>query len=208
MALCKPALNDYFVAIFQISRNRLKFGISTLCVLKNVPVVLFFKNAETSGRDCVKFNPPPPLSVSKQRRISIFEGQNNVHVSFTLLEGDWGGGGGGGGELSRMCLKPCFPACGKKTQGHCLTQKELTCQISADSEQLWKSLWNSHLGLACTKPFNCNTGLFKGLTPCAFERGALLACSEPFRSNQTSSSRGLSWLSLVLNLRLDEKALA
>ena len=39
-------------------------------------------------------------------------------MSFTLLQWDWGGGGGGGGELSRMCLKPCFPACGKKkTQG-------------------------------------------------------------------------------------------
>ena len=43
----------------------------------------------------VSNSPPPSLFVSKQRRISIFEGQNTVHVSFTLLEGDWGGGGGG-----------------------------------------------------------------------------------------------------------------
>ena len=66
---------------------------------------------------------PPSLSVSKQRRISVFEGQNTVRVSFTLLEGDWwlglgekgwgGGGGGGVCDLSRKCLKPCFPACGK-----------------------------------------------------------------------------------------------
>ena len=31
-----------------------------------------------------------------------------------------GGGGcekGGGGELSRMCLKPCLPTCGKKNTG-------------------------------------------------------------------------------------------
>ena len=39
--------------------------------------------------------PPPSLFVSTQRRISIFEGQNTVHASFTLLEGDWGGAGGG-----------------------------------------------------------------------------------------------------------------
>ena len=33
------------------------------------------------------------------------------------IEGGGGGRGGArraGGELSRMCLKPCFPACGKK----------------------------------------------------------------------------------------------
>ena len=65
MAPCKSAPNDYFVAIFQVSPNRLKFGMSTLCVLKNVPVGFYFKNAETSGQNCVKFNPPPlPLCPS------------------------------------------------------------------------------------------------------------------------------------------------
>ena len=93
VAPCKPAPNDYFIAIFQVASNQLKFGMSTLFVLKYVPVVFFFKNAETYGQNCVKFNPPPSLFVSKQRRISIFEGQNTVHVSFTLLEGDWGRGG-------------------------------------------------------------------------------------------------------------------
>ena len=108
----------------------------------------FFKNAETYGQNCVKFN--PPLFVSKQRRISIFEGENTVHVSFyaflweRLLSPFWGREIEAthyslficnvefrslraktlymcllrywrGGELSRMCLKPCFPACGKKT---------------------------------------------------------------------------------------------
>ena len=34
-------------------------------------------------------SPPLPLSVSKQCRISIFEGQNTLHVSFTQWEGDW-----------------------------------------------------------------------------------------------------------------------
>ena len=66
-----------------------------------------------------------------------------------------GGGGGGVCDLSRKCLKPCFPACGKKLQGHFFTEKEESaCQISADSEQLGKSLRNSHIGPACTEPFN------------------------------------------------------
>ena len=127
----------------------------------------FFKNAETYGQNRVKLNPPPPppsLFISKQRRISIFEGQNTVHVSFTLLEGDWGGrrwGGGGGGRVNfQECVwSLASPLVEKKTQGHFLTQKESTCQISADSEQLGKSLRNSHLGLACTEPFNCNSFL-------------------------------------------------
>ena len=94
VAPCKLAPNDYFVAIFRVAPNRLKFGMSTLFVLKNVPVVFFFKNAETYGQIQIQPPPPPSLFVSKQRRISIFEGQNTVHVSFTLLEGDWGGRGG------------------------------------------------------------------------------------------------------------------
>ena len=158
MAPCKPALCDYFVAIFQVAQNRLKFGMSTLFVLKNV--CFYLKNAEKYGQNCVKFNPPPPplLSVSKQRRISILESQNTVRVSCTLLVAWWGGGGGGGGGgcekgggLSRMCLKPCFPACGEK---FFFTEKELACQISADSELLGKSLQNSHIGPTCMEPFN------------------------------------------------------
>ena len=46
------------------------------------------------------------------------------NMSHTSLPSSSSPGGGGGGELSRMCLKPCFPACGKKTQEHFLTQKE------------------------------------------------------------------------------------
>ena len=79
VAPCKPAPSDYFVAIFQVAPNRLKFGMSTLFVLKNVPV-FFIKNADKiCGKNCVKFNTPPPSppppspSVSKQCRISIFE---------------------------------------------------------------------------------------------------------------------------------------
>ena len=91
--------------------------MSTLFVLKNVPV-FFFQECRNIWTKLCQIQPPPPppppsLFVSKQCRISIFEDQNTVHVSFTLLEGDWGGWG----ELSRMCLKPCFPACGKKNTG-------------------------------------------------------------------------------------------
>ena len=89
-APCKPALNDYFVAIFQVAPNRLKFGMSTLCV--DVPVG-FFQECRNIWTKLCQIQPPPPpppippsLSVSKQRRISIFEGQNTVNVSFTLFE--------------------------------------------------------------------------------------------------------------------------
>ena len=122
VAPCKPAQCDYFVAIFQVAPNRLKFGMSTLFVLKNVPVY-FFSRMQNNTDKIASNSTPPSLSVSKQRRISIFEGQNTVRVCFTLLEEDWGGGGGGVregrgvGELSRMCLKPCLPACEKRSRG-------------------------------------------------------------------------------------------
>ena len=90
-APCKPAPNDCFVAIFQVALNWLKFGMSTLFVSRNVPVVFFFKNAETYGQNCVKFKPPPPPPLS-------------------------------------LCSSP--------------------------SNDLGKSLRNSHLGPACTEPFN------------------------------------------------------
>ena len=105
--------------------------VYSFCVEK-CPCGFVFKNAEAYGQNCVKINPPPPppsLFVSKQRRISIFEGQNTVHVSFTLLEGDWGGGGGGCEKVGGWTFKnvfeallPCFWE--KKPQEHFLTQKE------------------------------------------------------------------------------------
>ena len=107
--------------------------VDSFCV-KNVPV--FFSRTQKNMDKTVWKSPPPPslsLSVSKQPRISILESQIIVRVCFTLLEGE-------GGGLSRMCLKPCFPACGKKNTGHLFTEKESTWQISMDSEQLGKSL--------------------------------------------------------------------
>ena len=91
VAPCKPALCDYFIAIFQVAQNWLKFGMSTLFVLKNVPV--FFKNAEKYGQNCVKLNPLPSLCPSP----------NNVGFwylraktqSMCLLRFWWGRGEGG-----------------------------------------------------------------------------------------------------------------
>ena len=73
-------------------------------------------------------------------------------VFYMPLEG--GGGGAEGGWTFKSVLKPHFPACGKKTQGHFLTQKESACQISVDSEQLEKSQRNRYLRLLSTELFN------------------------------------------------------
>ena len=110
VAPCTLARCDYFVAIFQVAQNRLKFGMSTLFVLKNV-CSRVQKNMDKIAWNSTPSTLPLLLSVSKQRRISILENQNTVRVSFTLLEGR------GGGWLSRTCLKPCFPACGTKNAG-------------------------------------------------------------------------------------------
>ena len=61
-APCKPALNDYFVAIFQVAPNRLKFGMSTLFVLKTVPVFFFHKRGSKASNTFLKVQPPPPPS--------------------------------------------------------------------------------------------------------------------------------------------------
>ena len=78
-----------------------------------------------------------------------------MHVSFTLLEGRGRGVARRAGTFKNMC-EALFPHLWKKTQGHFSTGKELACQISADSEQLGKSLRNSHIGPACTELFNYN----------------------------------------------------
>ena len=81
-------------------RNRLKFGMSTLFVLKNVPVFVF-KNAGKCGQNSSNSTPPPPPPLSVRLQISIFECQNTVHVSLRYWrETEVGGGGrgeGGGG---------------------------------------------------------------------------------------------------------------
>ena len=132
--------------------------MSTLFVLKNVPV-FFFKNAEKYGQNCIKVKPPFPLSLSitKQHRISILESQNTARVSFTLLVGGGDarrGRGGGQVDFQERVWSLVYLLVEKKLQGHFCTEKESACQISADSEQLGKLLQNSHIGLACMEPFN------------------------------------------------------
>ena len=77
-------------------------------------------------------------------------------VSFTLLEG-----GGGGGTFKKVLLfEALFSRLWKKKPWHFFHRKGVgNCLISADSEQLGKSLRNSHIGPACTEPFNryCDT---------------------------------------------------
>ena len=106
----------------------------------------FFKKAEKHGPNYTKIhpNPPPPPPLSPSPNIVGFRSLRTKTLCMCVFyaiggggEGRRGGGGQkGGGGLSRACLKPRFPACEKKTQGHFLTQKESACQISADSEQL------------------------------------------------------------------------
>ena len=124
------ALCTYFAMIFQVAWNPLKFGMPTLFV----PV--FFQEGRkiwTKLQENPPLPPPPSLSVSKQCRISILESQNTLRVCFTLLEG-----GGGGGGIFKNMFEALFPCLWKKYTDILLTQKELACQISADSEQLEK----------------------------------------------------------------------
>ena len=97
----KGGICTYFVAIFQVAWNPLKFGM----------------NVRVFSRTNLHKNPaPPPL-------LSLF-----VHLQ-TMLDFDpwelkdcacvfYAIGGGRGGGLSRTCLRPCFPTCGTQTQGH------------------------------------------------------------------------------------------
>ena len=118
VAPCKPAPRDYFVAIFQVAQNQLQFGMSTLFVLKNVPV-FFFQECRKIWTKLHQIQPSPLPLCPSPNNVEIWSLRAKtlcvcvcvcVCVSFMLLEGDEGGGG----ELSRMCLKPCFPACEKK----------------------------------------------------------------------------------------------
>ena len=58
----------------------------------------------------------------------------------------------GRGIFAQFCSY--FSACLKETPIHYLTQKELACQISVDSEQLEKSQQNQYIRLSSTEPFN------------------------------------------------------
>ena len=60
-APCKPGPSDYFVAIFQVAQNPMKFVMLTLSVWKNVPVASFFKQAEKYGETGVEITLPTIL---------------------------------------------------------------------------------------------------------------------------------------------------
>ena len=69
-APCKPALCDYFVAIFQVAQNRLKFGMLTPFLWKDVPP-LFFTSGETrpqtrSWNSSPNSPPPPPTPPDRE----------------------------------------------------------------------------------------------------------------------------------------------
>ena len=107
--------------------------------------------------------PPPPLYVSKQCRISILENQNTVRVSFTLLvRGRGGSARRAGGGPSRTCLKPCFPAC-RKNAGTFFHRKGVSMPNFSRFWATWKIATKSHIGPACTEPFNCQCKII-GLT--------------------------------------------
>ena len=75
--------------------------------------VFFFKKAEKYGPNCTKIH-PTPLPLCPSPNIVGFQSlrTKTLHVCFTPLEG----GSEEGGGLSRACLKPCFPTCGKKNR--------------------------------------------------------------------------------------------
>ena len=89
--------------------------VDSLCS-KNVAVVFFFQEGKKYGQNCSNSPSPPPLSLS----LSLCLSPNNVGFrslrTKTLLDG--------GGGLSRTCLKPCFPACGKKKHRDIFSQKK------------------------------------------------------------------------------------
>ena len=99
--------------------------------------------------------PPPPLLCLSPSNVG-FQSLRAKTLCVCLLCYWWRGGGGGVREgRGGWTFKNVFEAfcLWKKMQGHFFTEKESACQISADSEQLGKSLWNSHIGPACTEPF-------------------------------------------------------
>ena len=71
----------------------------------------------------------------------IFEGQNTLHVSFTQLEGDWGGGGGcekGGGWTFKNVFKALLPRSWKKNTGTFFNTKRVDMPNFSRFGATWK----------------------------------------------------------------------
>ena len=104
----KGGVCTYFVAIFQVARNPLKFGMPILFVLKHVPVFFF----QESRKIWTKLHEnPSPLCPSPN-----IVGFRSLRTKTLCMCVFYAIGGWGGGGLSRACLKPRFPACEKEKQ--------------------------------------------------------------------------------------------
>ena len=115
---CKLAPNDYFVAIFQVAPNWLKFGMSTLSVLKNVRV-FFHKRGSKASNTFLKVHPPrpsrtpppPPPAISLQWRKRHMHSVLALKDRNSMLFGDGQSkGGGGGGEFDTILSRWHFVA--------------------------------------------------------------------------------------------------
>ena len=151
----KAGVSTYFVAIFRVARNPLKFGMPILFVLKNAPV--FFFKAEKYGPNYTKIHPPLPLCPSPNIVGFRLFGTKTLCmcVCFTPLEGGGGRGGQKGGcGLSRVCLKPRFPACGKKHRDIFWHKKSQHAKFQRIPSNLKKSQRNRYIRLPSTEPFN------------------------------------------------------
>ena len=155
----KAGLSTYFVAIFQVAQNPLKFGMLTLFVSKSVPVFFFSRRQKNIDQIARKSTPPPFLPLCPSPNIVGFRLLRTKTPCMCVLYAIGGGGGGGGrrgGVEFQECVWSLVPRLWKKRKhSHFLTQKESACQISADSEQLEKSQRNGYLRLPSTEPFNC-----------------------------------------------------
>ena len=107
----KGGVCTYFVAIFQVARNPLKFGMPTLLVLKRS--MLFFQEGRKIWTNMCENPPPPPpllsLSLSLSPNIVGFRSLRTKTLCMCVCYGI------GGGRDFQECLRPRFPTCGKKT---------------------------------------------------------------------------------------------
>ena len=107
VAPCKPARCDCFVAIFQVAQSRLKFGMTTLFVLKNDPVFFFSRMQKKMDEIAWNSTPTPSLCVRLQTTYDfILESQNTVRVFYAI--------GGERGKTFKNVYEALFPRLWKK----------------------------------------------------------------------------------------------
>ena len=148
----KGGICTYFVAIFEVAWNPLKFGMPILFVLENGRV--FFQEGRkiwTKLRENPP--PPPPPSLCPSPNIVGFWSLRTKTLCMCVF---YANGGGGGVDFQEHVWSLASPLAGKKGKRHFLTQKESACQISVDSEQFEKLQRNRYIRLPSTEPFNYN----------------------------------------------------